>query len=48
MKEEYIIKEYPGKYYLEKFKSQGIWKIIGEYKTKEEAEEELKKMKGEL
>lgn len=43
MESEYRIIDYGRHWYLEKLKSPGVWGIIGDYGSKEEAEEVLKK-----
>lgn len=47
MKAEYRIIDYWGHWYLERLKSPGIWTILGDYKSKEEAELALSKEENE-
>lgn len=43
MEDEYRVIDYNGRWYPEKLKSAGVWGILGEYPTKEEAEQALEK-----
>lgn len=45
MAHEYQIKDWSGRWYIERLRSPGVWDIIGEHDTKEEAEAELQKIK---
>lgn len=42
--DEYRIIDYKPHWYLEKLKSPGVYKIIGDFRTKEEAQEALDKI----
>ncbi|MBO7717962.1 hypothetical protein J6S37_00495 [Candidatus Saccharibacteria bacterium] len=41
----YRIVEYAGKWLAERLKSPGVWKVLGEFHTKEEAEQAIEKDK---
>ena len=43
---KYRVVEYDGRWFPETQSSEGVWQIKGEYKTKEEAEQALEKIKG--
>ena len=46
MKEdEYRIIDYSGRWYAEKLKSPGVWKVLGVYATEKEAEEAINQLK---
>lgn len=46
MKEdEYRIIDYSGRWYAEKLRSPGVWKVLGVYATKEEAEKAINQSK---
>lgn len=41
--DEYRVVDYDGRWYAEVQSSQGVWQILGNYDTKEEAEEIIKR-----
>ncbi len=46
MKEdEYRTIDYSGRWYAEKLRSPGVWKVLGVYATKEEAEKAINQSK---
>ena len=46
MEDEYRVIDYSGRWFPERLKSAGVWEVLGEYSTKEEAEQALEKIKG--
>lgn len=43
--DEYRIIDYSGRWYAEKLRSPGVWKVLGVYATKEEAEKAINQSK---
>lgn len=46
MQEEYRIVDYDGEWFVEKQSAQGVWKILKNCNTKQEAEQYLASIKG--
>jgi len=44
--EEYRIIDYGGRWFLERLRSIGVWEILGEFKSKKQAERALEKIGG--
>jgi len=43
--DEYRTIDYSGRWYAEKLRSPGVWKVLGVYATKEEAEKAINQSK---
>lgn len=43
--DEYRIIDYSGRWYAEKLRSPGVWKVLGVYATKKEAEKAINQSK---